>query len=400
MESRTEAVTILKNNDPGRPRRLSKHFHLLSVPMILLPALVFARQSGQSHFNSMHLIDLVYNCNFDGAIHLLDASSSLSTDPLRLDFYRAVIFWQKMVYLDSAGVNPGEAKSAFMKSVGDVVLLGEARLATDPKDTSALFYTGFALGYLAKMDAAEGDEFKAAHDGDKGLKYHRELLKMCPEEYDVYFSLALFNYYTGFLPWYLRPLLFILGKSGSKQRAYEYLNVVRRKGTIVKYEADDILGEFYGRVDKPDSVILVYHRLIDRFPGGVLHYYDKLTWVLGDSRHYNREARQCRKAIAASDTMAMNRVDSMYLAKLYMRLAAVYEKTGRDSDAIDTYRSMAGRRLDPSLSARAHFSLAKYYERERDPRKAMREYRWVLDSATQPELLEEARRGMKRLGSY
>lgn len=302
-----------------------------------------------------------------------------------------------MVYLDSARVDSREARTGFLRSNKNVIAMGRKRLSSDPKDTSALFYTGFALGYLAKMDAANGDEFKAAHDGDEGLKYHRELLKMCPEEYDAYFSLALFNYYTGFLPWYLRPLLFILGKSGSKEKAYEYLNVVRRKGTLVKYEADDILGEFYGRVDKPDSVSLMYHRLIDRFPGAALHYYDKLTWVLGDSKHYNREARECRNAIAASDTLTMNRVDSMYLAKLYMRLAGIYEKTGSDSEAIDTYKDMTSRKLAPSVSASAHFSLARYYERENDPQSAMKEYRWVLDYSRKPDLLQEARRGMRRV---
>ncbi len=398
MESRTEAPEILKRYDRARyPARL---LYIFIVAALAAPFAVLASGKDAPASDSGDIIRLVYNCRFDSAMHLVDGYASQSSDSIRWDFLRSVIFWQQMVYLDSAGAASRDAKNAFMKSVGDVISLGEARLAMDPKDTSSLFYTGFALGYLAKMDAARGDEFKAASDGSKGLGYHRALLKLRPDCYDAYFSLALFNYYTGFLPWYLRPLLFILGKSGSKKTAYEYLNLVRERGTLVKYEADDILGEFYGRVDKPDSVSLVYHQLIDRFPGAALHYYDKLTWVLGDSKHYGREARECRNAISASDTLELSRVDSMYLAKLYMRLAAVYEKTGRDSDAIDTYRSMAARNLDPSLSAPAHFSLAKYYERERDPRKAAREYRWVLDFASQPGLLNEARRGMQRLGSY
>jgi tetratricopeptide (TPR) repeat protein len=344
------------------------------------------------------VIAMTYDCNFRGAIEAVDALSEASPDSLKWEFFRSVIQWQRLVYLDSAMVDARDARNAFTTSLSTVIERGERRIAEHPDDTDALFYTGFALGYLAKLDAAEGDEFKAARDGNRGLSYHRTLLKLCPGRIDAYFSRALFNYYTGFLPWYLRPLLFILGESGSKEKAYEYLELVRTRGDIVKYEAEDILGEFYGREDKPDSVRLMYHELISKFPGARLHYYDKMTWVLMDSKHYDHEAAECENAIGESSELRMAPADSAYLGKLCLRLAECYEKLGRDSDAARVYNYMIERSIAPRLSATAHFSLGRLYERTNDRQDAAREYRWIVDRAGETGLVRRARELLAGLG--
>ncbi len=319
-------------------------------------------------------------------------------DSLKWEFFRSVVLWQEMIYLDSAMVDAREVESRFMESLSAVIERGESILAKNPRDTVALFYTGFALGYLAKLDAAKGNEFKAASDGSKGLTYHKELLELCPDRYDAYFSLALFNYYTGFLPWYLRPLLFILGKSGSKEKAYEYLYLVREKGSLVRYEAEDILGEFYGREDKPDSVRIMYHRLISEFPDAALHYYDKLTWVLMDAQCYDQEALECRNAIRASEILHLTPADSMYLGKIYLRLASCYEKSGKLNEAILTCNEMIDRNITPPLSVSAHFALGGLYERANDFRNAAREYQWVVNAGSRPELVHRARERLDGLG--
>ncbi len=371
---------------------------------LLLPSVASGRYFYSAHGKTVSTLDedsvicLAYNCHFDQALNLLGDSTDNVSGPMRWNFFRAVILWHDLVFLDSASASSKSVEVNFVRSVSRTIDIGERILNRNPSDTTALFYTGFALGYLAKYDASKGDEFKAASDGKKGLSYHRKFLDLCrlhgensSTVCDVYFSLALVNYYASGLAWYLKPLLFILGESGSADKAYQYLTIADKKGRFTKYEASDILGELYAREEKFDSAAAIYHHLMSLFPDAFLFYFDKLSWSLEDHKEYERCAMVCREAIKASYTHRLTQIDSLYLAKTYFRLADCCEKTGNYSEAMQALNGMIDRHVVPDLAARAHFSVGKLYERANDPQDAVREYEWVINSGTVAELAKQAR---------
>lgn len=385
------------------------HLRWLLFMVCLVPAAASGKYFYSAGGNTGHPLDedavvrLTYNCHFDEALNLLGDSTNKDIDPIKWNFFRGVVLWHNLVFLDSAMASDKSVDNNFTRAIAQTIDIGERTLAQNPNDTAALFCTGFAFGYLAKYDASKGDEFKAASDGKKGLSYHRKFIEMSrlqgassPAICDAYFSLALFNYYTSGLAWYLKPLLFILGESGSKEKAYEYLTLAGKNGRFTKYEAEDILGEFYAREEQFDSVAVVYHHLISQFPDAFLFYFDKLSWALANHKEYNRCAMMCLEAIKASYTHRLTQVDSLYLAKIYFRLAGCYEETGNYGEAMQTFNGMIDRNMMPSFAARAHFSVGKLYERANDPQDAIREYEWVVNSGTVPELVNQAR---ERLGN-
>ncbi len=352
------------------------------------------------------VIHLTYDCHFDEALDMLGDSANNNIEPIEWNFFRGVVLWHELVYLDSAKADGKRVEGEFTLAISRTIKIGESALSRNPNDTMALFFTGFALGYLAKYDASKGDEFKAASDGNKGLSYHRKFLEMyaghadsSPACSDAYFSLALFNYYTSGLSWYLKPLLFILGKSGSEEKAYEYLNLAARNGRFTKYEAEDILGELYGREDKLDSATITYRRLGSQFPDAFMYYSDKLEWMLADHRDFERCAVISRETIKSSGTHRLTQIDSLYLAKTYFRLARCYEETGDNSLAMQTLIEMIDRHITMSLTAMAHYSVATLYEHANDPKDAIREYQWVVNSGTIPDLVNQARRRLDDLGA-
>lgn len=343
------------------------------------------------------IIQLTYNCQFDDALKMVDCLSTKEPASVEWEFFRIVVLWHKLIFLDSAGVDDPDIEAQFVKGTMHVISLGEEKLAKNPADTSALFYTGFSLGYLAKYDAAKGDEFKAASDGNKGLSYHEKLLSRCPNWYDVYFSFALFDFYTSTLPWYLKPLLFILGKSGSKEKAYEYLTLTGRKGRFTKYDAEDILGELYAIDTNFDSLKVIYHSLISEFPNASIYYYYKLSSILLESKQYQLAVRECEKAIKLSGTRYLTYGDSLYLGKIYLRLATSYEMLEDYGNAMQTYNELISRRVTLSLVPWAHFSIGQLYERANDSQDAIREYEQVVNTGTASQLVMQARKRLNGL---
>ena len=62
---------------------------------------------GSTHrsFDEDVVIRLTYNCHFDEALDLLGNTTSIDTDPIEWSFFRGVVLWHDLVYLDSAMAN-------------------------------------------------------------------------------------------------------------------------------------------------------------------------------------------------------------------------------------------------------------------------------------------------------
>jgi tetratricopeptide (TPR) repeat protein len=368
--------------------------------MIFFPSLnVLAFQESQADSaTTSTIIDLAYNCQFNEALRFSDSLATREPASIKWEFFRAFVLWQELISLDSAGVGDQSVETEFSNSIAQVINAAESRLTQNPSDTSALFYAGFGLGYLAKFDAAKGDKWKAARESNKGLSYHRKLLSICPNWYDVYFSTALFNYYTCVLPWYLKPLLFIVGGGGSRNKAYDLLTLVSTKGTIAKYEAESVLGELYEREGKYDSSSFAYSKLILQFPKAALYYSDRILWAFTDGNQYQMVARKCKEAIKMSAKLQLSHCDSLYLGKIYFRLADAYEKLGDYGNAMDAYSTLINHYGSMRKVSEAHFSIARLYEQANDSPDAIREYQWVVNKSNTPELSKEARERLDNLG--
>ena len=295
-----------------------------------------------------------------------------------------------MIFLDSAGAEDKRLEVEFNNSIQQVVNESEAQISRGTTDADALFYAGFALGYLAKFDAAKGDKLKAAREGDKGLSYHKKLLEMYPKWYDVNLSEALFNYYTCVLPWYMKPILFILGRSGTRDRAYELLTLVAAKGWVSKYEAENMIGELYAREQNFDSLSVTYSKLTSQFPRATFYYCDRMLWAFTDGSQYRLVVDKSKETIKLSEERKLSHWDSLYIGKIQLRLADAYEHLGEFGDAMAAYNEFIIHDGTICGASKAHFYLANLYEKTNDPSNAIREYEWVVNKSVDMKMQKEA----------
>lgn len=370
---------------------------LLSVAAVCPAA---ASQGGEREDSATEeqVIALTYNCEFADALKLADRLDSSCTRSIRRDFFCAMVNWREYRFKGTAMIRDTSLEKEFRRKMTDVVRAGDAMLSDDRDNPVALFYTGAGLGYLGELDAMSGNYFKAAGEGSKALSYHRRLLSISPGWTDAYLTEGLFNLYTSSVPWYLEPVLFLLGKSGSRDLADRCLKIVAGNGRFAKYEAEESLALLYARQGKYDSVAEVYDRLSLKFPNAYFFYHRKLISALSDGRQYDQSITVCKAVIDTAMTFRLTHVDSLYLGLTYVGLSANYESLGRFDEAIRTYENMIRYHIAPPFHSWAHLSLGKLFEKVGDKKDAINQYEWVIRKDSVPQHVEEAKDRLKGLG--
>ncbi len=357
-----------------------------------------SREDGSSdHESEEKIVALSYACRFDEAAALLPTLDPGSSPSMRRGFFRAMIAWREYLFRGGAMIRDTILEDSFRTTMSAVVGSGEAVLSKAPDSAAALFYTGAGLGYLAELDAASGNYLRAAGEGAKALSYHKKLLSISSEWTDAYLTEGLFNLYASSAPWYLEPVLFILGKTGSKKLAHRYLGLVAEKGRLARYEAEESLALLYGMEQKYELAVSLYHGLAQRFPGAYFYYLRKSISMLSDGGEYDKAIAECRAVIDTAAVMRLTPLDSLYLGLVYVDLAADLGRLGRLKEAVRAYREMVGERIAPRFHSWAHLSLGRLYEKTGDQRRAIREYRWVVSRNEVPQHVKSARERLKEL---
>ena len=103
-------------------------------------------------------------------------------------------------------------------------------------------------------------------------------------------------------------------------------------------------------------------------------------------------------AIKISKTLHLSYWDSLYVGKIFLRLADAYEKLGNYGYAMATYDELIDNYGTLFGTQEAHLSKGKLYEKANDSQDAIREYEWVVNTASTPRLLKEARDRLDDLG--
>jgi tetratricopeptide (TPR) repeat protein len=145
--------------------------------------------------------------------------------------------------------------------------IGERRLEANPTDSMALFYTGGACGYLGIAQIQGGGGFiKAGSTAKRGFNYHEQLMRLCPSFHDAYLGPGMKNLMVSALPWIFKPILYVLGLSGSEEKAEQYLTIAYEKGRRVHLEAGGYLAQLYERRENWDKSQEIYADLYRRYP--------------------------------------------------------------------------------------------------------------------------------------
>jgi tetratricopeptide (TPR) repeat protein len=157
-------------------------------------------------------------------------------------------------------------------AIGNSITVAHSRVKKNRNDAESLYYLGAAYGLLACYEASVTRNFQSAmKNGNEGVKYHRDLVKLDPNYADAYLSIGLYDYVVGTLPWLIRWGLKVVKISGNRKRG---LVEIRKAMDQARYTSDDarvVLIAIYQREKNYREALKLLEELTVKYPRNYLY---------------------------------------------------------------------------------------------------------------------------------
>lgn len=266
-----------------------------------------------------------------------------------------------------------EVDKEFHEFVDKGILLAEARLQADKKDTIAMYYLGAAKNMVAGYEATVRRSFiSALKNGSKGVGVHRDLLKIDPQFVDAQMSIGMYNYVVGSLPLAVKILVFLGGVRGSRSKGLEMLEEVAAKGTYARDDASTLLVMLYNREDRLKDSLKILDQLLERHPGNHLFRLERAVTL--------SRLGQFAKSFQEFRSLLVNPAAYEYIPDLiHFQYASALTESKSWEPAAEHFLQAAAQDTAPSsVETIAHLEAGKCFDAAGKREQAMAQYELVL----------------------
>ncbi|MDE3159989.1 MAG: tetratricopeptide repeat protein, partial [Acidobacteriota bacterium] len=175
-------------------------------------------------------------------------------------------------FLRRPNLNPtAETEQRLLRELTRAMVLSNARLRQNPRDTSALYALGISYGIRANyywvVKKAWHDSLS---DAASARRLHNRITELDPGNVDARLVQGLHDYIVGSLPLVYRMLGILAGVRGDKEKGIRTIQYVARNGRLNNTDAEIFLGALYRRENRPHDAIPLIEDLIRRFPRNFL----------------------------------------------------------------------------------------------------------------------------------
>ncbi len=351
------------------------------------------------------IINLTYNLKFDEALVLIHNNIDFSHSKLQWKYLKGMVLFRRSLFI-SQNVSMGNIKekqhfnqlleSSYSEFL-QVARIGDSILTKNPNDTLALFFTGAAYGYIGLYHANKGDLFKAASEGKKGINYHDKLIKLEPTINDTYLSKGIFNFYTSNVPWYLKPILWILGKIGSEDKALKYLIYVSEHGILAKFEAMEFLTKLYIRQDNNELAKETINKLIAYLPKAKYFYLLNFAneFILYEKFDKSTELLQYAITLSKKEKITISLKET--IGYIYIRLAMNYKIKHKYRKTISILQDLIHLDIAPEYNSISHLVIGNSYEALNEKNSAKDYFNWVVNNSKNINHQKKAKERLSKL---
>ena len=328
---------------------------------------------------SVVVVEAINRHELSLADQIIDAELEKDPASLRWLFLRSIRYYTDIF---GPGVRNTEALAKMRDNAEKVIEIGEERLEKNPMDLDALFYAGGAYGYLGIAMAADGSMFSGVGKAKKGFNYHEDLIELCPACYDAYLSPGMMNLMTSAAPWFLQPILWVFGLSGTEAKAYEYLSMAFEKGKLVRLEAGTYLAQLYERRKEFRKSYEIYSELLHKYPMRVGLCAESLSPLWRENRYDDiLAATGSTMKMFQSGQYSLTRGDSAWMSSIVTLNARAYRDKGDTISAVKVLENFLHAKEYQSIDKwGAHSTLAELYMGQRDTTRAITHYKEILAS--------------------
>ena len=375
--------------------------------MLLLPITIFA---GHPHPTKTDLftdriIRLTYNLEFSKALETVETELQNNPGSMQLKFFHAMILFRQSNYFkfqSDLGYDKNREKfpslhDTAVSELNKIIESGNNILKSNPEDTTALFYAGAAYGEIGQDFARSGKFFKALSEGKKGLNYHVKLMKLCPDWDDIYLSEGIYNFFASSVPWFIKPLLWIMGRSGSESEAEKDLKVACG-GRYSKYEALDYLALLYFRQKNVDAAVPIVHKLIEDFPNARFYHLVYFGFFLINNDMLEESEKLLNESVSAVDHETLNELNKYEIGDLYFYLAYKYKEKGKYDKVIRLWKEEIKGNYIPANESWGYLEMGNSYLEIGEKAEAKNCFEWILNNSKVEKHIKEAKEKLKDMG--
>ena len=277
-------MPILRYNGYYFLFRLIKHYPYTLLLVLLLTVIAFPAPGITVGESVEKALDRLYNFDFPGTHSLLDSHIEENpSDPIGYGIRSAAyLFYEldrlmileseffsddKKIATDKKLEPDPEIKAKLEEALETTEQLANARLASNPDDTDALFALAMKEGVLTDYKAlVEKKQLRSLGNAKKSNKYAIRLLELDPEFYDAYLTTGINEYIMSSVPFFIRWFVGMDQVKGSKTQAINNLNLVADRGVYFKPFAKILLSIIYLREKMPEQSLALLQELTNTYP--------------------------------------------------------------------------------------------------------------------------------------
>lgn len=345
----------------------------------------------------LRVINAINRNEFGLADSVINQQLAQGKDSLQWLFFRGMRY-----YSDLFGVDLSIKKSSLAElssSFSQAIHIADTRLEIDPNDSLALFFGGGAYGYNGFSYIADGSLFKAVSSAKKGARYHEKLISLHPDCYDAYLGPGLMNLAASAAPWILKPILFLLGISGTEEKAQEYLSAAYEKGTWVRVEGGIYLAQLYARQKQFSKSSDIYLALARSYPMRLGVRAEALS-ALSSDKHYPHVISLSRETMRSFEERRYHFTshDTGWIPSIFDACSSAYQLSGDTVSAIQVWENfLRGPAYKQLPKWTAHLSLADLYLQRSDTTLALQSLEAVIVAGAPEKTRQRARDRINQL---
>jgi tetratricopeptide (TPR) repeat protein len=362
--------------------------------------------------------DHFYNVEYDEAIDAFQkAVDSRPGDPERHTALAEGILFRMMYragaletefatgsnpFLRRPKMNPSpEEEQRFNRAVQTTFDICGPRMEKNPRDGDAMYSQGVAFALRGNYNYLVRKAWMdALRDLTAGRKLHNRLSEIDPARIDARLLQGIHDYVVGSLPGTYKFFGFLAGIRGDREQGIRTLQLVAKKGTLNRVDAEILLGVIYRREKRPAEAIPICNDLLRRFPRNSLVLFE-LSQMYGDSGDKANSlaaldrVEQLKKSGAPGyKSIPVEKLDyargnilfwfdelgpavenfkvaAAHAEELdpytgvmaWMRLGQSYDLLGRRADALNAYRSAVAYASDSDAAKESKRYIASAYRR-------------------------------------
>jgi len=336
--------------------------------------------------------DYIYNVQFDSARVCFEDLIELYPNHPAGYFLDAMVDWWRI----TIHRNNNAFEAEFLKNIDRVIDKCDELLDKNPKDITALFFKGGALGYRGRYYASNENWINAASDGKEAYDIMSECHKAAPGNHDIMLGTGIYNYYAAVIPEkypIAKPLMTFLPVSDKsiglfqlKAAAYEarYSNVEAMVALMQAY---------YFFENDYNNAFFWIEKLYNKYPNNP-YFHRYYARCLNKFGKWNELEEVWREIVKRSISRMEGYNNKTALEGLYF-VGLALQRKNKHQDAIK-YLSKCMEvadyidEEDKGFYISAQFKLAYSYEMMKDYKKAKEIYKKCLESEDSDNVHERA----------